>query len=134
MKKLKIKNIVFVLIFSVLTFAGVILDSFTVTSRNDQVILEWRTQDEVNIEKFEILRKNQNTDFVKVTEVKATGSYSVYKFTDKNVLKTNSNNYTYKLRFIDTSGNTDGYSSEKSIMPNLSSVKRTWGSIKALFR
>ena len=134
MKKLKIKNIVLVLIFSVFTFAGVILDSFTLSSRDDQVVLEWRTQDEVNIDRFEVLRKNQNTDFIKIAEVKATGSYSNYKYTDKNVYKTTTNNYTYKLRFIDVSGNTDGYSSEKSIMPNISSVKRTWGSIKALFR
>lgn len=134
MKKTNFIFTVFLLLTGIFIYAGASLVYFQVTSLNEQVIIEWQTQEEVSLTKFEILRKAGNGNFAKIGEVKAAGSFSTYKYIDKNIFKTTQNNYTYKLRFINTKGQPDGYSAEKSILPNISSVKRTWGSIKALFR
>jgi len=134
MKKTKFIFIVSIILAGVFIYAGASLVYFRVASLNEQIIVEWQTQEENSLKKFEILRKTGNGNFIKVGEVNSAGSFSTYKYIDKNIFKTKQNNYTYKLRFVNTSGQYDGYSAEKSILPNISSVKRTWGSIKALFR
>lgn len=134
MKKTNLIFIIYLFLAASFIYAGASLVYFQVASLNDQVIIEWQTQEETSLQKFEILRKSRDNDFVKIGEVKAAGSFSTYKYVDKNIFKTTQSNFTYKLKFINLQGQPDGYSAEKSIMPNISSVKRTWGSIKALFR
>jgi len=41
--------------------------------------------------------------------------------------------FIYRLKIVDTNGQAS-YSNEVSVSHNVSGVKRTWGSIKAMFR
>jgi hypothetical protein len=65
------------------------LSSFTYKILNNYVALEWVTQTEVNNNRFELERKNQNTAWIKITEIPGAGnSYSPrkYSFSDKEFL------------------------------------------------
>jgi hypothetical protein len=61
------------------------------------------------------------------------GNNSTYEFVDKQVFKATSGVYQYKIRIVD--GTTPPNETEVVTVSHLSSAyKRTWGSIKAMFR
>lgn len=132
MKYLHIK-IFLILIFVSVAFAGAILTSFVVSSEGDTVKVDWQTGVESDVNYFSILRRTPQTSFVEISTVKAKGNYSNYEYIDQSVYKINTSIFIYKLKIVDNN-NTSTYSSEMSASPNISGVKRTWGSIKAMFR
>ena len=113
--------------------AGAFLDYFHIRSENDNVVVEWKTSQETNVDRFVIERRSPQGVFIELATVEPTGSNSFYKYTDKGAYKTNDLLFVYRLKIVDTN-NTVTYSSEASISLSVSGVKRTWGSIKAMFR
>jgi hypothetical protein len=80
----------------------------SITGRN--VSLKWSTSQEINNSGFEIERKNNGGDFVKVGFVMGKGTVSTttnYEFTDRNLA---SGNYSYRLKQIDNNGNFEYFS------------------------
>ncbi len=132
MKYSALKYSLFLFIATV-AIASAFLDYFRVTPDNGDVIVEWKTSEEVNLKVFVIERKNQNSPFTDIATVNPTGSNSTYSYRDENAYKTNDLNFTYRLRIVDLDGRVT-YSQEAHVSLSVSSVKRTWGSIKALFR
>jgi hypothetical protein len=132
MKYLIIK-IFLILIFVSVAFAGAYLDYFQAKSQGDNVQVEWKTGDETNINHFSLQRKTPQTSFVEITTVQPKGSNSTYSFIDQSIYKTNDVIFIYQLKIVDNDMQTT-YSLEKSASPNISGIKRTWGSIKAMFR
>ena len=129
----KIINSILVIVFITLIYSGAYV-SLTVRSENDNIVVEWETRNEVNLKEFRVLRKAVNSEFVPIATVPAKGD-GKYKYIDKNVYKTTERYYTYKLLLIDSAGKEDGYSEELGVVhSSVSSIKRTWGSIKAIFR
>ncbi|MBU0559223.1 MAG: hypothetical protein KJ799_04740 [Bacteroidetes bacterium] len=135
MKKSYLKiSAVFLLVFiSVNIFANAILSDFQVISENGNVILNWQTSQEINLKHFIVERKSTNGPFMELGNIPATGDNSVYSFIDENAYKSHDAIYTYRLKIVDND-NTVSYSNEVSVSHSPSTVKRTWGSIKALFR
>lgn len=133
MKTLKI--IAILLVLSVTVFGTVHFFDFTGESKGGSILLKWRTTTETsNFQKFSILRKTPSSSFSKIGEVEPKGSNSSYEYNDDEVYKTNDAIYTYKIKF-EFANEEPSYSNEISVThQNVSSVKRTWGSIKALFR
>ncbi len=123
----------FALIIVSTAFAGAFLDFFHVRSENDNVVVEWKTSQEENVDKFVIERRSPKGVFIELASVKPTGSNSFYKYTDKGAYKKNDLLFVYRLKIVDID-NTVTYSSDASISLSVSGVKRTWGSIKAMFR
>jgi len=125
------------LLFALILSSGLIgsafLDSFTARSDGNQIQLNWTTSNETNLRSFAIERKTVNGTFVQVSEIAAKGSNSNYSYIDDNIYKTTAYIYVYRLRIIDNNDNYT-YSKELSVSHSLSDIKRTWGSIKAMFR
>ncbi len=133
MKLNKLKyNIVFLLFISAL-YAGAFIDYFHARSEGEDVRLEWKTGEEINLNKFVIERKTPQSSFVEIASLNPKGSNSYYSYLDKNAYKSNDLLFNYRLKIIDNN-NVISYSSEVSVSHNVSGVKRTWGSIKAMFR
>ena len=132
MKYLIIK-IFLILIFVSVAFAGAYLDYFQAKSQGDNVQVEWKTGDETNINHFSLQRKTPQTSFVEITTVQPKGSNSTYSFIDQSIYKTKDVIFIYQLKIIDNNMQTS-FSNEVSVSPNISGIKRTWGSIKAMFR
>lgn len=114
-------------------FAGAFLDFFHVRSENDNVVIEWKTSQETNVDRFVIERRSPQGSFIELESIKPKGSNSFYNYTDKGAYKTNDLLFVYRLKIVDTN-NDISYSSDASISLSISGVKRTWGSIKAMFR
>jgi len=60
------------------------------------------------------------------------GNNSFYEFVDQTAFKTTASVYQYRIRIVAQDGTT--YSKVMVVSHNVSSVKRTWGSLKAMFR
>ena len=122
-----------VLLAFVALYAGTFLEYFHGRSEGDDVRLEWKTREEVNLQHFEIERKTPQNSFVEISTVQPNGSNSYYTYLDQSAYKTTDMIFIYRLKIIDTNGQTS-YSNEVTVSHNVSGVKRTWGSIKAMFR
>jgi hypothetical protein len=132
MKYLIIK-IFLILVFVSVAFGGAILDYFQVKSDGDNVKLEWQTGTESNVNHFSVQRRTPQTSYVEIATLQPKGSNSFYNYTDQSIYKTNDLIFIYQLKIIDNDNQTS-LSIERSASPNISGVKRTWGSIKAMFR
>ncbi|MCB2203431.1 hypothetical protein KQI65_01680 [bacterium] len=123
------------LIVSATAFGGAFLDFFNGRSDGENIILEWKTRSESNLLRYEIQRKaGQDGEFVTLSTVNPKGSNSLYSFTDRSAYKATESIYVYRLKIVEASGSPASFSNEITVSHSVSSVKRTWGSIKAMFR
>lgn len=130
---MKVKSlIVFFLISAGILLAGVSLVRFTVRSSSGNVILNWETSAETNLKHFVVERKSVNGSYMEIGTVNPRTDRS-YEFIDQTAFKGAEQVYVYRLRIVDNDGSIS-YSEERSVAHNVSTVKRTWGSIKAYFR
>ena len=80
------------------------LTSFTATSQNQQVTLNWATATEINNNGFEVQRSTENSEFVTVGFVRGNGTttnQSEYTYVDRNMV---AGTYSYRLKQIDYNG------------------------------
>ncbi len=130
------KQTIFILLISgliTLLFASATLEFFRGKSENGKVILEWKSKEEIAVKEFIIERKSNIGDFVQIGSIPPKGNNSYYSFIDETAFKSSGSIYYYRLKIIDLNGSIS-YSNEITILHSVSSVKRTWGSIKAMFR
>ena len=131
--KLLLTKVLVVLTFIGTVFAGAFLDYFHARTENENVRLEWKTSAENSVKHFIIERKTSQSSFVDIATIEPKGDNSLYSYVDESAYKSNDLVFVYRLRIVD---NNDQYthSSQVSVSPNISGFKRTWGSIKAMFR
>lgn len=80
------------------------LTSFTASVNANAVTLNWRTATETNNKGFEVQRKANNSDWIKISFINGNGTSTQahsYSYTDQNL---GSNNYSYRLKQIDFDG------------------------------
>lgn len=114
-------------------YAGAFLDYFQGRSEGEDVRLEWKTSEEVNLHNFIIERKTPKSSFVEIATIQPKGDNSYYSYLDQSAYKTEGMVFIYRLKILDNDGSIS-YSSEVTVSHSVSGVKRTWGSIKAMFR
>lgn len=131
--KMKLSHILIILLLTTAVFAGTFLEYFHGRSEGDDIRLEWKTKEEVNLQHFKIERKTPQSAFSEIATVQPKGSDSYYSYLDQTTYKTTDMIFIYRLKIVDTNGQAS-YSSEVSVSHSVSGVKRTWGSIKAMFR
>lgn len=129
----KLKYYFIFLIFISAVYAGAYIDYFQARSEGEDVRLEWKTGEEINLQNFAIERKTPQSSFTEIAIVNPKGSNSFYSYLDKNAYKSADLLFNYRLKIVDNN-NVVSYSSEVTVSHNVSGVKRTWGSIKAMFR
>jgi hypothetical protein len=115
--------------------AIVIKDRPTAQSNGSDITIRWNTSDESGVVRFDVLRRPGTAgDFTIVGSIdQLKGNNSSYEFVDKSAFKTTGGLYQYKVRII----NGQDPAPETEIVPVAhltNTVKRTWGSIKAMFR
>jgi hypothetical protein len=115
-------------------YAGAFLDYFHGRSEGEDIRLEWKTGEEVNLQNFTIERKTPKSSYAEIASIDPKGSNSYYSYLDKSAYKMMSDLvFIYRLKIVDDNGQSS-YSNEVTVSHNVSGVKRTWGSIKAMFR
>lgn len=101
------------------------------------ITIRWATENESNIIAFEILRSaSYNGGFITIATVNPKGP-SVYEYIDNSAFRRTTTIYYYRIKVKFSSGET--YFPALNEAPitvdhNVSGVRRTWGSIKAMFR
>ncbi len=136
---MKMRKFNFILILLAIAVAQIIASAtlvmFNAHSEGENITLTWQTAEENGVKEFVIQRRTIDGAFFDIDKVKARGSNSFYTYTDEDVFSKENYLYVYRLKMVDYNPNVPPtYSNEVSVSHNVSSVKRTWGSIKALFR
>ena len=124
--------IALILISSVISFAGAEISSFNARSSNGTIIVNWHSNNENNVKQYVVERQTVNGSFVEVGTVDPRSDHN-YEFIDQAAFKSSGVLYIYRIKIIDVDGSVST-TWTVSVAHNVSSVKRTWGSIKALFR
>lgn len=130
-----IYSVLVLIIVAATAFSIVIKDRPTASSYGSDIVIRWNTVDETGVQKFEILRRSGMTgDFIVIGTIdQLRGNNSSYEFVDKSVFKTTGGLYQYKVRIVN--GQNPAPETEIVSVSHVSSTaKRTWGSIKAMFR
>lgn len=133
------------LIFAV-TFAAMAADNYinslNASSDGKQVKVTWSTLEEDNISSFEVERAGKSGQFAYIGEKKAKGYPSNYELVDDNDLMKesgsdaetlNQSEYKYRIKILMKDGAFE-YSNTVSVTHNTSSMRKTWGMIKEMFR
>jgi hypothetical protein len=111
------------------------------TGESGGILIQWSTSIENGIKDFSVVRVSQvDGSYSSIGTVNATGSGSTYQLMDRAIYKASSASlFVYRVLAISDDGSTTVGSSDPITVPyefqGLSGVaKRTWGSIKAMFR
>jgi len=129
------KLFISLLILSFITlYANVLISNFTAKSQDGNVVIKWQAISESNLDHYIIARKTVNGSFIDLAVVELRSDKN-YEYIDKTAYKSMDAVYIYQLRAAYKDGSKDEILYEASVFHNVSSVpKKTWGSIKELFR
>jgi hypothetical protein len=146
MKKSAALLVSYLLLTATLLVASTSITRYTAVPSNDRIYVRWTASTESQLVRYELHRRTDTENFTLLTTITPTGSGSSYEFTDMNVARIAPNlassnptataqaqptRYTYMLKVIG-SDRTDEL--QTSLTYQTSNTRRTWGSIKALFR
>ncbi|MGA9406538.1 MAG: hypothetical protein WBW71_05320 [Bacteroidota bacterium] len=122
-------------ISAIVALAGATIKDGSLQAHSDgnDVTIQWGTTQESLVQEFVVERLGgTETDFVAIGSVAPKGSNSYYEFVDQTAFKATTSVYQYRIEIVAQDGTT--YSQVVTVAHNVSSVKRTWGSLKAMFR
>lgn len=135
-------KIILLLLLPIILFATELnFEFFTAKSNGDEISLEWKLQSEDNVEYFQVERKlKDGNDFRPIgSKIKALGNSNIYRYTDdefffkeKPTLQSE-NIQAYRIKVISKS-NGLSFSNTTYVTHNVSSVRKTWGMLKEMFR
>lgn len=107
------------------------LNYFHASPDGADVVVAWEVPSEAGITDFRVWRKvNDETQYVYLDHVVPNGSMN-YNYQDYTVFKDEAKTISYKLQVCQNGAVFTYYT---DITHNPTSVQRTWGSIKAMFR
>jgi hypothetical protein len=125
-----------IIIFSLylIAYAGYVFSEYSVTPASNKVTVTWVTKSESGVSKFIILRSSDDRNFSEVGSVMARGAMSNYTFSDNNVMFKGPQIFFYKIRAVKGDNSQIEETQSLIVNPDISSILRTWGAIKSLFR
>lgn len=123
------------LLLLVLTGAfNVRLDFFEVRRQDNDIEVSWQTNVEEDVHRYELFRKTSYSgEYMQVRTFNPHGAGQAYQFTDDEVYKTASESVDYRLDVVYSNGVRQQLAARQvDYVPT--AVRRTWGSIKAMFQ
>ena len=108
-----------------------LINDFRLVVDGADILLEWEMQSESGITEFRIFRRfNQDPTQSHIATVQPNGSVK-YSYLDDGIFKTEGRVIHYELHIV-ADGQTHKFT--RSLSHNPTSIQRTWGSIKSMFR
>jgi hypothetical protein len=134
-KRLSLPFLVFVAAATALASGPLKEGSLTAESDGTTITVRWVSEDETGVSTFELERKaGLYGQFFPLTGVAPRGDNSIYEYKDDTALRIGAESvYQYRVKAVMSDGSAV-YSEEVTVIHAVSSVRRTWGSIKAMFR
>ncbi|MBN1779554.1 hypothetical protein JW948_00370 [bacterium] len=125
------------IIWPLLIYSGAHISNFHARAENNTVVLEWNTESETGVARFEIERSMDKANWQTIDAVPSkagtSDSRQYYQYTDNSVFKGNTSSLDYRLQIVDKNGQKTAFSVIASVSGS-SGIRRTWGSLKASFR
>lgn len=123
------------LIFMVGTaLANVVFSRFDARTEGNNIVVAWEASVESDVREYVIERRTVfDVDFVEMARVTAHGANAPYTYEDERVFKAQAEQVFYRLRMIDPGGGLLGVTDPITVNYTPTAVRRTWGSIKAMF-
>lgn len=135
-------------IYIILLLAGTIsviagqnlLDYLKASSDGDNITVEWKSIDENAVDYYSLERAGSDQSFSEISTKKAKGFASTYKYIDQTAFKINRDDKTitknvfYYRLVIHKIDHSTVTSDITSINHSMSSIHRTWGMLKEMFR
>lgn len=111
------------------------LQFFRVDRDNNDIVVTWESTAEEGVDYYELQRKAgfTNNEYVDVDKVAPHGTGKLYRYMDNRVYKMPSEQVEYRLEVVYENYVREELAS-KSIDYTPTTVRRTWGSIKAMFQ
>ena len=108
---------------------------FKAEAQNGAVVLSWQTKAETEVQRFELWRKTfYSTSHVQLDQAfDAHGPGKPYRYVDDEVYKADSELVNYELRVVYKDGSRATLNAI-DFNYTTTAVRRTWGSIKAMFQ
>ena len=124
----------FLLVFLVGTaLANVVFSRFDARTEGTNVVVSWESSVETDVKEYVLERKTRfDAQYVEMARFQPHGTNSLYTYRDDRVFKMQAEQISYRLRIIGTDNNfvvTDAITVDYTP----TAVRRTWGSIKAMF-
>ena len=110
------------------------LSYFNIEQENNDFILLWQAEEEEDVRHYEVYRKTSFiAEFERIQEITAHGPNKEYRFKDDQVYKSASEELDYRLDVVFTNGLRQQVAARK-LNYTPTAIRRTWGSIKAMFQ
>lgn len=114
-------------------YGGAEITSFNAKSENGNVVLTWHASSETNLKYYVVERSTVKGNYIEIATVYPNANKS-YEYIDESAYKDADAVYIYRIKIVDNNGEFS-YTQPISVTHSgLSDVRRTWGSIKALFK
>lgn len=140
--KTKITAIILLVFTTVVLFASDnLIEYLRAKSDGKSITVEWKTTNEQDINSYTIERAGGDQIFESIETKQAKGFASTYTYIDDSAFKTaedgdktlSKNIYFYRIA-INKKDGSKVYSTAANVTHNTSSIRRTWGMLKEMFR
>lgn len=143
MKNVKVIFLVFISLALSVIAGSSIIQNFSAESNGDSVTVRWTSVSEENVRKFDLERSTSTSSFKSIYVQTAKGNPNSYSYIDNEAFMKqdlpesddlmSQKTYNYRLKIV-FSDYTFTYSDVALIQHKPSSIRRTWGMIKEMFR
>uniref|UniRef100_A0A7V2B2E8 Fibronectin type III domain-containing protein n=2 Tax=Rhodothermus TaxID=29548 RepID=A0A7V2B2E8_RHOMR len=117
-------------------FPGAVeLSYFKVAAEGNDLVISWEASREESVQRYELRRRTpfSKGQYVLVAQLQAQGAGRTYRYVDRQVYKQTADEVAYQLWVVYGDG-TAQQLAEQAINYTPTAVRRTWGSIKAMFQ
>ena len=134
MRTLSLLILIVVLTGAGLAASTVTLNYFNVERQGNEFTIAWKADTEEDVRNYELFRKTSYTaSFSAIESFNAHGAGKEYRFKDDQVYKAASEQVDYRLEVVFNNGVRQQLA-EKKVNYTPTAIRRTWGSIKAMFQ
>ena len=110
------------------------LNFFRVDVQESDFVITWEARVEKGVRTYELHRKTSySNEFALVEKIAARGRAVTYRYVDSEVYKAAAEQVDYQLEVVHTDG-TREMKAQQQVNYTPTAVRRTWGSIKAMFQ
>ncbi|MFN0157697.1 MAG: hypothetical protein ACKVRP_06445 [Bacteroidota bacterium] len=135
MKYIKTSVLATLFLLTTAIAAPIVDGSLSAISDGTSITIRWRSEDETDVARYEIERKaGVNGQFIPLVAISLRGNSSAYEYVDDSAFRITESIYQYQVKVVFANGAAPIYYGPITVRHDVSSVNRTWGSIKAMFR
>ena len=106
---------------------------FSAVGSGQQVVLDWTVQPGLAPAMFHVQRSFDGQRFIAIADVRPADGVYQYTYVDDDLFKGELHTYYYRIEAV-LSGDRSALSAVREVTLSFSGIRRTWGSIKAMFR